>query len=264
MNLAYQHKAPLSEQTMIMASRFAQIEASLKHADKPHTFCQLLKNFLETIKSQDPNIVHYDIARSILERLDKEAVKNEHTVDMLARELLRACHALDEQLKIPLDFAKLIKRDQTTTEILYDPYPIVIELPKSVVALEEQFFTKDGLSLWDNALIKLLSSFGITGKAQATAHTKKMHENSNHWDPFFWLMPDSEKIEEPFFHTEAFFCLATALWKDIIEEKINVTQKNIIPIGNSKTGMIEIKQQLHLMNGFELISTVHFPAKYSL
>jgi len=237
-----------------MAYRFLLIEANLKQINKPHTFFQVLKSFLQLIASKNPNRFHFDIAEMTLKHFGQDVSKNKHVADTLARELVKACHTLNENISWPDDFAKQVKYQQSAPKKLCEvTYLTVTEVHE---ADETQFFTKDGLSLWDSALIQLLASFGVTGKAQAIAHAKKMQESSNHWNPLFWLMPHAEK---PFFHTEAFFCLATVLWKDIVEEKINVTQKNIVPSTNSKTGIIEIKQQLHLMNGFELISTMHIP-----
>jgi len=89
---------PFSEQAMILACRFSTIENGVKNANKPHTFCQLLKNFLETIRSENPTTLHYDIVKTALNHLDKAALKNEQAVDMLARELVKACFILDEQL----------------------------------------------------------------------------------------------------------------------------------------------------------------------
>ena len=101
-----------SEQAMVLACRFTSLESSLKIADKPHTFFQLLKNFLETIRSQDPHTFHYDIARNALNSIDNEIAQNEKAIDMLARELVKACGKLNGRLKMPTSFAKLIKYDQ--------------------------------------------------------------------------------------------------------------------------------------------------------
>lgn len=212
--------SPFSEQALAIACRFSILEASLKSTLKPHMFFQFLKNFLETIRSQDPNKFHYDIARHALSHLDKDALKNEQTLDMLAREFMKACHTLDEDLKIPAAFAKLIKREQVTPEKPSNPYIIIVQLPEILIGLEELFFTPTELSIWDSAYLKLIASIGSTGKEQAALQTKKFQESSDKWDSLFWFKNQGVDEEGQFFHSPAFLGLAAILWKDVVKKPL--------------------------------------------
>ena len=207
---------PFSEQAMTLACRFSTIEGSLRSATKPHTFCQLLKNFLETIRSEDPNAFHYNIARAALTHLDKEALKNEHSVNMLARELLKACLLLDEQLKFPTSFAKLIKRDQA----IDNPYLLIVELPKTLSILDEQFFTSDGLAIWDREYLKLLQNFGTTGKWQSRVLAKEFSHYAVKWNARFWFKEHDLEYGVHFFCSPAFLGLAAVLWEDVVEKEV--------------------------------------------
>jgi len=130
----------------------------------------LLKNFLETIRSENPTTLHYDIVKTALNHLDKAALKNEQAVDMLARELVKACFILDEQLKFPTSFAKLIKRDQVLPG---NPYLLIVELPKMLSALDEQFSLVMDSPYGIVAYLKLLNSIGSAGKKQSAKLSKK-------------------------------------------------------------------------------------------
>lgn len=206
-----------SEQSMVLACRFTLIESALQSANKPHTFFQLLKNFLETIKSQDPTQFHYDIARYALHIIDKEVVKNEEAIDLLARELLKACDRLDRQLKMPTSFAKLIKYDQRRPN---DPYLLIIELPKALIALEELFFGSVQLAIWDIEYLTLLSSIGSTGKVQSTEILKQFLNMATKWNARFWFQEHDLENGARFFHTPAFYCLAAVLWEDIVKKAV--------------------------------------------
>lgn len=206
-----------SEQAMILACRFSLIEAGLKSANKPHTFFQLLKNFLETVRSQDPTQFHYDIARYALQAIDKEIIKNEEAIDRLARELLKACDRLDNQLKMPASFAKLIKYDQRKPN---DPYLLIIELPKALIALEELFFGSVQLAIWDIEYLTLLSSIGSTGKMQSTEILKQFLALATKWNARFWFQERDLENGARFFHTPAFYSLAVALWEDIVKKAV--------------------------------------------
>jgi len=204
----------LSEQTITAACRFILLETGLSNANKPHTFFQLLKNFFGTMRSQDPHLFHYDIARSTLYHLDKEALKHEQAIDRLAREFMKACHALDDRLLLPASFARLIRRSQTAQEGFSDPYLTVIELPKALCAFDEQFFTADGLTIWDREYLQLLETIGPKGKEQSQQLRKKCINYDMKWDALFWLRKQDLENGVHFFHTPAFLGLAATLWED--------------------------------------------------
>ena len=258
---------PFSEQAMTLACRFSTIEGSLRSATKPHTFFQLLKNFLETIRAEDPTTFHYDIARTALNHLDKEALKSEQAVDMLARELVKASLLFDEQLKFPTSFAKLIKRDQA---IPGDPYLLIVELPKTLSAIDEQFFSSDGLALWDSAYIKLLQNIGITGKKQSIALTKEFVSRDKKWDARFWFKEQDLEDGVHFFHSPAFLGLAAVIWEDVVEKRVKFAHKNVPSLTTNvhmplrevlspKTSIVEIEQQMQLINGVELLGSIDVP-----
>lgn len=264
--------SPFSEQALAIACRFSLLEASLKTATKPHMFFQLLKNFLETIQSQDPNKFHYDIARRALSHLDKEALKNELALDMLARELMKACQTLDEYLKAPAAFAKLIKREQDTSKGLSNPYITIVKLPEALIGLEEQFFTTTNLSIWDSSYVKLIASIGSTGKEQAALQAKKFQDSSDKWDSLFWFKKQGVDEEGQFFLSPAFLGLAAILWKDVVEKRVKFSDKNVpslstnihLPIKkvlSPKTRLLiaENTKQYQLINGSDLVCMIDVP-----
>ena len=215
---------PYSEQAMMLACRLSLIEESLESANRPHTFCQLLKNFMETVRSEDPNKFHYDIARETLQQLDKEALKNEQAVDMLAREFMKACLAFDEKFSLPANFAKRIRRNHLAS---YDPYLSIVNLSNTLVAVDEQFFTKDGLTIWDSEYLALLESTGAVGKKQSTELSKKLSSADAKWNNRFWFREQSLEGDVHFFQTPAFLGLAAVLWEDVVERRARLTSKSV-------------------------------------
>lgn len=209
------------EQTLNTAYCFILIEANLKYATKPHTFFQLIKNFLKIVASKDPNQFHFDIARIALHRLGKATLQNKHTVDMLARELVTTCCLLNEQLQLPDSIAKLMQQEKTSPKRFCEPsYLTIIELPDIEDTLENHFFTKNGLSIWDNNYLKLIASFGNAGEVHCNAFLKKYKNCDKKWNPLFWFNQLGVEPKGHLFHSPAFLNLATILWEDIVKRRI--------------------------------------------
>lgn len=208
----------ISEQAMTQSCRFSIIEAHLMNADKPHTFFQLLKSFLETIRSKDPNIVHYEIARKTLCHLDGDILKNEEAVDMLARELLKACDFLDDRLKLPVGFAKLLSPRQKQPDF---PYITITELSHILPEIDCSFFTDEGLSIWDKEYCDLVYNIGKNGIKQSKEILNNLSQAK--WDARFWFKQISVDKDGHFFNSSAFLELAAVLWKDIVERRIKLT-----------------------------------------
>ncbi len=212
--------ATLSEQAMFFACRFALIESNLVNSNKPHTFFQLLKNFLETINTKDPHKVHYDIARNALHLRNDTTKNNIYCIDMLAREFAVSCQLLDERLKMPAIYIKLLKYKQTTSKNFRDPYLTVVQLPQSCDVFEDLFFTENGLSIWDDEYLQLLEKIGPTGIVRSTELREIFATHKNRWDALFWMQPQDAERGISFFLSPAFLELATILWEDKVKMKI--------------------------------------------
>lgn len=210
-------KITFSEQLIALACRSTLIEAYRKDIKKPHTFFQLLKHFLATITAEDPSKFHYSIARKALHYVDRDAVDNERSIDMLARELCKACHTLNEQLKMPPICARLLRHEHIDPQIALDPYIIIVELPKAYAALDTHFFMPTGLSIWDHEYLKLLDSIGPIGKRQSRELMKKFTTSDLKWNQYFWFKGDDLKNGNYFFHSPAFLGLAATLWMNTMK-----------------------------------------------
>jgi len=97
------------QEALDMLFRFKIIEQNLQNIrQRPHTFIQVIKNFLFSISSQDPNKFHYEISRTCLSAISNENHDN-YDIDLLARALLEECNKLEKSLKLPDDLNNLIK-----------------------------------------------------------------------------------------------------------------------------------------------------------
>lgn len=97
------------ELTLDFAHKLRLIEMNLKEVEKPHIFFQLLKNFFQVVTGTDPNKFHFDVARKALEAIQDDSSLNDAAIDMLARELLKACNELNQKFTLPPKLMSLLK-----------------------------------------------------------------------------------------------------------------------------------------------------------
>lgn len=225
-----------ANQTLEMAHQLKIIETKLQKPLTPDSFCKLLKSFLMTITAKDPNLFHYEIIRRSLKHIDEEALKNEYAVDRLAREFVKTCNKLNENLKLP--------------------------------STPEQFFN-GYLSIWDEAYLKILGLTGSTGKKHAKELKKKLKIST--WETHFWFRDLEGDSEVHFFHSPAFLGLAAALWKDIVEKRVRFADKNVPSLSTNihwqvrkvlcpRNDIIANEKQIQLVHGAELLGVIDIPA----
>jgi len=253
-----QTNTTFSERSLNVAYSFILVEANLKHTAKLHTFFQLLKGFLQIVATADPNNFHFEIARKVLSHINESLLKNEHALDLLARELLKAIHTLRAQLQWPSELIHKIQLSQgSPAQFCEQPYLTIHELPDID---ETQFFTNSGVTLWDNIYLSLLSSIGPTGKKQA----QKMRASPT-WNPKFWFTEKNPEANIDFFHSSAFLGLAAILWKDIAEKKVRFAENNVpslsanvhLPIRKVLCPQTHVSEsQMQLINGFDLLASI--------
>lgn len=233
-------------------------------------FLQALKNFLLAISSRDPTPFHFDIARKTLGAFNKEALKDDDNVYLLAKSFLESCNKLNKKIKITNSIEKTMSACRKLDEhdrVSY--YLDFAEFPQANNMFEKQFFGKEGLSIWDIAYLKILISTGPNGQEQAKILSGKFKEKEEKWDRFFWFRkPDQE---DQFFHSPAFLTMAGALWKDQVEKRVNFSNKNVpalttsihLPISQMltpKNKVVECDNTIQVFHQDSLIGIVPIPA----
>ena len=176
LNFAKIYRETHGQEALDLLYRFKIIEDLLKRKQRPHMFIQIVKNFLFSTSSQDPNKFHFEIARMSLS-LIKEEKHDNYAIDMLARALVESCNKLEKELKTPDVLLNLKieckKKDPDSKEdISY--YLDFVECHEAHEEFEKQFFEKNGLSIWDNKYLRLLNTLGSEGKKRAKEQTDKL------------------------------------------------------------------------------------------
>lgn len=257
--------------TLEMAHRFRMIEENLHNANKPHLFFQLIKGFFEVISSDDPSMFHYDIAKKVLKGNKEQLLEDEHAVDLLARELVKACNEINRRLTLAPEIKKLIdSTEQKIREELGDSSSFrIAEFPDSDELFENQFFIGN-ISVWDKAFLDFVATCGKTGKKEAKELAQKFRKKTHQWDVAFWFRSPDLRERIHFFHSHAFLGLAAILWDFSVEKKVQFASQNVpalttnihIEIGkllSPRTKFIESEKQLQIINGEEALATFNIP-----
>lgn len=265
-----EYKAMFGDQTLDIAYRFKIIEKNLTKGIKPHVFCQLLKFFLSAISSADPTRFHFDIVRKSLEKMDKNELMNTQSVDLLAREFLKACNRINKKLNLPNGLKDCMAscEGQMMEDIAY--CIDFIECPEATEEFEKQFFDLNSLSIWDNIYLKTLKSIGVIGEKYSKFFEEEFKKKQGGWDQLFWFQNSDIATKGYFFESPAFVILASVLWEDDVKKRVNFSKNNVaalttnnhIPITkilSPKNEVIKKENQLQLFHNEFLIGSFQIP-----
>lgn len=222
-----EYNATYGSQALEVAYRLRIIEANIKDANRAHLQFQLVKKFLDAISFKDPLHFHYDIARQALSSVAAEALQNDHAIDLLARELVKALNKLSKKLKTPQWLNQCCEECdrlcQEKPDSKISSFHICL-FPKADDLFEEQFFS-NGFTVWDEAYLHLLKSIGPRGRKEAVELSKKI---KNLRPLSFWFCTPNQNEGVYYFHSVAFIGLAAILWEDICKKSIE-KHKNTVP-----------------------------------
>ncbi|MBS0655880.1 MAG: hypothetical protein JSR46_08895, partial [Verrucomicrobia bacterium] len=184
---------------------------------------------------------------------------SERPVDMLTREFLDACRALNNSIILP----SCVKH--SNDDILINEHTL-IELHEHIDDIDSHFFSK-GLTIFDNAYIKYLPCLGKKGKEEAKKTRGDLRNYPAGWDPTFWLMesPDDNELKSP-----ALLVLAYCLWEDIVKRKVNFSRLYVPAVSTSvqipicrllspKAKVIENDHQLQIVDKSDLVGSIKIP-----
>ena len=236
LNLVKMHKETYGQEDLDRLLRLKIIEKILiEKQQKPHLFIQIVKNFLFSISSQDPNTFHQDIARMSLSTTSEDK-QDDSAIDLLAREILKECKNLEKKLRIP-DVLQNYKKQAKEKDLYKDEkisyYLDFIDFPEANEDFEKQFFEKNGLSIWDNKYLKLLNSYGPEGKKRSKEFSNKLKQCEGGWNRQFWFKNPDISGGERFFHSPAIIILGCVLWEDVVKRRWNLKVKHVAALTTS-------------------------------
>ena len=200
-----------------------QRELTKERARKPHICWQLIAKLVEVLASPDPFQPHYEIAREVLQDIDPKLLKNEQTVDTLAREINNQFKKL--KLKPPQDFNELFDEhkkecDQVARENGHDISPDleVLEYVESNDEFESMF-KKDNMYIWDQSFLSSLEKIGPEGKKAANAIRPKikLQNNSSQTDESLKRWVNTEKPEKSIYISAHFKTLGKVIYRDKVK-----------------------------------------------
>ncbi len=198
------YKEVLGSEFLETLRKFTLIKSKHESCQTPQAAWWLLLLFIETIASEDPFWFHHEIARKVLENDSPDVAPERTAVDLLARELVETCRALNAAL-------------QTANE----------QITKQTIPIEQLLIQND-LLLWDAAYIKLLINAGMHGKRVSQglpAALQTFYHESNLLS--FWLDPIEKGGKSRFFLSPAFLLLGEVLWKDSVQQRWEKQTKNV-------------------------------------
>lgn len=268
-NFIKEYTETWGEKALDVVKRFQIIRELLGNKNKPHLFCQIIKNFIFTISTQDPSHFHFVIAREALTRIDKKELENAQTVDLLARSLVEICNKLNRNMRLTEQLDKLIselREKYPKEDVSY--YIDFAECPEANDEFEKQFFRKNGISIWDDIYFKILRSIGPEGKKTAKEVLEKINKKNEKWDQDFWF--GNPAHGDPFSNSTALIILASVLWEDNVKKRINFSNKNVPALTTSiqtsifqmlapKNKVVEHNDHLQVYHQESLLGTVAIP-----
>jgi len=223
LKFAIEYADAYGKETLDMFFRLKIIEKILlEEKQKPHLFIQIVKNFLFSISSKDPNKFHYEIARLSLAAMSEEKQDNT-AIDLLARSLLEKCNELEKNIIIPdvfEDLKKLAKEKDPDKDAAVSYYLDFIDCPAANDDFEKQFFKENRLSIWDDKLLTLLSITGSEGRKRSKEFSNILKKTDGGWDRNFWFKTQGASDGEYFFHSPAIIILGCVLWRDVVEKRL--------------------------------------------
>ncbi|MBI2345194.1 hypothetical protein HYV10_03965, partial [Candidatus Dependentiae bacterium] len=169
-----------------------------------------IKNFIEFLTTTDPNPIHYDIIRKVLQEKFPNLIHENSTIDEIARELISHCSILKAKL--------------TTLN-------------------NEKNKRNNELFIWDQALLEIIHNTGNHGKTIASKgikFRKKEYSNSlnnNEIDLSFWIKTQDTTTQ--YSHSsQAIQHLTEAIITDIIIKRTIWAEKNGPGTTNDVTTLI--------------------------
>ncbi len=221
-------------------------EIELPSYNKPHVLYQLIKQFISVLSTQDPNRMHYEIAREILEREDPQLLENNNLVDIFARELCNHFKLLNTKLIPPKNFQELFVTLQPLTYkaiqqegFRSDPSLDVLELPDGI----DQSFTKNGKYIWDLIFCALLNNIGEQGKKTSKELKGKIGCDATASKEFWFNLTPSNA---QFYLSKASLLLAYVVFEDIVKGHIPWATKYVPALTTKVQG--DIKEVLSHKN----------------
>lgn len=206
-----------------------KLEIRFEGVQKPHLYYQYIKGFLSALVTEDPTKVHFDIVRATLRKIDPALLDDKGLIDMMVRELIERCRSLKLALKTPkkiqelFDKTKVKKEDFAPLSGRIAPYLQIINLDLSSEL--EYLFEKEGMFIWDNALLSIMGRMGASGRRAAKQYKKALQERLNlyklgHQRPVdFWFNAEAPTPEEPFHTSPALQVLMSHIYEDVVKKK---------------------------------------------
>jgi hypothetical protein len=218
----------------LMVSAQIQEEVRFESPRELYIIFQIIHGFINSLATEDPNKVHRDIVRESLKRINNSLINDAHAVDMLARELVRACKLLKMRLKIPPCIQELIRTMPVGVfEKESGRTPLSLIARTDTFSESDAIFTANSMFIWDKELLETIKSIGPKSKLNSKVYVEPFKERytlftKGERDPLkFWFNTDNATPEQPIRAGHALTLLVNALYLDIIEKNLIFRDKNI-------------------------------------
>ena len=219
----------------IMVPEGIRLHIKFETNQRPHVIFQYILGFVSVLVTEDPTKVHRDIIRATLNQINPELLNDKSIEDMMARALIEQCRKLKLKLKAPKYFQEPLNNTKKNNaeytvesgQVTSDLNIIELDVP---VELEEAF-EKDGMFIWDKALLDALKSTGKCGKNSAIEceepfrNRLKLFKLEEKSPLTFWFNVDGPTPEKPFHISPALQLLTTCIYDDIVKKTISFRDK---------------------------------------
>ena len=254
---------------LLQTLNYLRYEINQESSNKTSVLCQLIKQFLNALSTEDPNTIHYEIVKKILE--SNEVKLAAHLRDTFARELCTKIRVLNVKFKLPQEFKDLIKKIKNNANEAQKKEGCFKGSSLDVIETEfpEKTFKKNNLFLWDYALIDFLKGLGKkTSKEKAKELTEKLSSSDIKKSKNFWFNESPNHL----FFSKAILLLAQIIYEEDIKRLIILNKKQVPALTTSTHEQItqilspsnsiqkEGESHIKILNQDKIIGSISIPA----
>lgn len=267
--------------TLLQVLNIIKVEIYSDPSPKPHMSWQLIYGFLCSLSTNDPNPLHYNIARAVLHKIDAELLKNLTAVDLLSRRFNEFCKKIKERFVFPKIFQNLFDQCKLESDAvaceqdLHEPACIeILKIPSSDAEIDNSF-ELNGMFLQDALFLKVLASTGIKGTSYSQELSDPCTKRLENYKikgktPLgFWFQLTPE-ADSDIFLSPCLLVLAEALWYDIVTRHVNFTTHQVPALSTSvyyqaakllrpKATILQNDKDIQLISDSEVLGIINIP-----
>jgi len=248
---------------------------------KPHVAAQLIHNFVASLVTEYPTLVHFAIAREALKDedikgIDRRSKEYKDIVIQVATLINEHC----QKLKVYLSPQKPLKEAFDATIDFADSLTgtisalNIIDCSEAIPSIDS-CFEKNKIFLIDDKFLSYLKKIGKNSKDLATElkhnfleHYASFKKTGNYPLSFWFNLPATP--EQPIFFSYAMICLAKAIWRDEVSRRaklivegvpaiIKNDQEHIIDMVSHDKKIQQTDEQIQVFSRGRLLGEIPIP-----